>query len=125
MGRPIAIGMQDGLVRVDVPLLPDPPQEWIEIFNTHSLANVALPRSWNRPVAHAELARLTARPEKMLEYLEHVKQMILATNGIYRGEKVVALSRTRDGMQPIQRPLPGPRPNLEACQRILDQFDPS
>jgi hypothetical protein len=125
MGSPKAIGLQDGLVRVDVPLTPGPPEEWIEIFNRHTLMSVAMPESWNRPIAHSDRARLTARPDKLLEYLGHVKLMITAANAIYRGDEVVAVARERKLDKGFVRNQSGPRPNLEACQRMLDEFDPS
>jgi hypothetical protein len=125
MGSPRAIGQQDGLVRVDIPLEPAPPDDWIRIFNSNRHASVRLPVSWNRPIAHRSTVRLTARLEKLMEYLGHVKQMIQATSVVYGGGQITAVPQPTERVQMGTRRPAGARPNLQEIQRMLDEFDPS
>lgn len=123
MGVLELLGHSDGLVRVAIPLEPEPPADWIELFNSSRLGSVAMPGSWNRPVAHRATARLSARPEKLLEYLAFSKQMIEATNAIYRGHTLApAPPRPRVRVLPALRQT-GARLTARACLDLLETFD--
>lgn len=123
MGPLELLGHSDGLVRVAIPLEPEPPADWVELFNSSRLGSVAMPGSWNRPVAHRALARLSARPEKLHEYLAFAKQMIEATNAIYRGHTLApAPLRPRTRVLPALR-QPGSRLTARACLDLLEAFD--
>jgi hypothetical protein len=119
LGRPAVRGIDpdaSGLMNIDVPLEPRPPDEWLQAFG--GAPGPIWPVSMHAPSLSGNTVHLRPPDDAVDQYLNALQELVDATNAYYDREIAPALERQRQRDEDAEAER---QRRIEEAQRHLDE----